>query len=177
MPALEVSDDVLTACRRGDRVAFGQLFETCRDRVYAIAYGVCGNHTVAADVCQEVFVKLLTRLPQFSGRSAFATWLYRVVVNAAIDHQRASRRLVAIPERLPDPERLEETYARHERRARVERAVQLLPSKLRAPLVLRHVEGLSYGEIARVLDLSPGTVASRLARAHARLARTLEGEP
>ena len=70
---------------------------------------------------------------------------------------------------------MEEDYARCEQRRRVERAVLGLPPKLRAPLVLRHVEGLAYGEIAAALGISAGTVASRLSRAHARLARELAG--
>lgn len=173
---LDVPDDLLNACRRGDREAFGQLFDVCRDRVYAIACGIVNDRSTAADISQEVFMKLLTRLPQFDGRASFATWLYRIVVNTAIDQQRRQRHVVALPDTLQDSRRLDDEYARRERRARVERAVQALPPKLRAPLVLRHIEGLAYGEIARVLGVSIGTVASRLSRAHARLARQLEGE-
>ena len=176
MPALEVSDELLTACRAGNREAFGQLFDVCRDRVYAIAYGICSDRNVAADVSQEVFMKLLTRLSQFDGRASFSTWLYRIVLNTAIDYQRAARRAVALPDTLEDSRRLDDDYARTEQRARVDRAVQRLPDALRVPLVLRHIEGLAYNDIAKVLGVSPGTVASRLSRAHARLARELAGE-
>ena len=175
MPAFIPSDDLLSACREGDREAFARLFDLCRDRVYAVAIGICGDRAAAADVSQEVFMKLLTRLPQFDGRAAFSTWLYRIAVNAAVDHQRVRRRCVPLPETLEDGRRVEDDYARREQRRRVERAVQALPPKLRAPLVLRHVEGLAYGEIAAVLGISAGTVASRLSRAHARLARELAG--
>src|SRR5687767_13860801 len=144
MPALIPSDDLIAACRDGDREAFGRLFDLCRDRVYAVALGVCGDRAAAADVSQEVFMKLLTRLPQFDGRAAFSTWLYRIAVNAAVDHQRAGRRTVPLPEKLEDTHRVDDEYARRERRRRLERAVQALPPKLRAPLVLRHVEGLAY---------------------------------
>ena len=173
---LDLPDELLDACRAGDREAFGRLFDVCRDRVYAIALGISGNRAAAADVSQEVFVKLLTRLPQFEARASFATWLYRMVVNAAVDHQRAGRRIVPLPESLADPTRQDDDYARAERRRRIERAVQSLPAKLRAPLVLRHFEGLAYSEIGQVLGLASGTVASRLSRAHARLARELAGE-
>jgi RNA polymerase sigma-70 factor (ECF subfamily) len=176
MAAIEVPDELLDACRRGNREAFGHLFDACRDRVYAIAYGISNDRSVAADVSQEVFVKLLTRLPQFDGRASFATWLYRIVVNTAIDHQRAARHITELPEQVEDPRRLDDEVARAQRAARVERAVQTLPPKLRTPLVLRHIEGLAYSEIARVLGVSPGTIASRLSRAHARLARELAGE-
>jgi RNA polymerase sigma-70 factor (ECF subfamily) len=176
MPAIEVSDELLRACRAGDREAFGQLFDICRHRVYAIAYGICNDRAAAADVSQEVFMKLWSRLSQFDHRASFATWLYRIAVNTAIDHQRARRESLPLPETLEDSRRLDDDFAQRQRRARVERAVQALPLKLRSPLVLRHVEGLAYSEIARVLGVSTGTVASRLSRAHARLERDLEGE-
>jgi RNA polymerase sigma-70 factor (ECF subfamily) len=176
MAALDVPDELLDACRRGNREAFGQLFDACRDRVYAIAYGISNDRSIAADISQEVFMKLLMRLPQFDGRASFATWLYRIVVNTAIDHHRAARKVSALPDHVEDPRRLDDDLARAERAARVERAVRMLPPKLRTPLVLRHVEGLAYSEIAQVLGVSPGTVASRLSRAHARLARELAGE-
>lgn len=176
MTVPDPSDELLAACRAGDREAFGRLFDLCRDRVYAIALGISGDRAAAADVSQEVFMKLLTRMAQFEGRARFTTWLYRMVVNAAVDQQRASRRLTTLPESIPDPRRHDDDYARRERRRTIERAVQALPAKLRAPLVLRHVEGLAYDEIARVLNLSAGTVASRLSRAHTRLARELSGD-
>ncbi len=87
---LDVPSDLLNACRAGDRDAFGRLFDICRDRVYAVALGIANDHAVAADVSQEVFMKLLTRLPQFDGRARFSTWVYRIVANTAIDHQRAT---------------------------------------------------------------------------------------
>ena len=173
MTAPDLSDELLAACRAGDREAFGRLFDLCRDRVYAIALGICGDRAAAADVSQEVFMKLLTRMAQFEGRARFTTWLYRMVVNAAVDERRASHRLTSLPDTLPDSRRHDDDYERTERRGKIERAVQSLPVKLRTPLVLRHVEGLAYDEIARVLKLSAGTVASRLSRAHARLAREL----
>jgi RNA polymerase sigma-70 factor (ECF subfamily) len=176
MAALEVPNELLSACRAGDRDAFGRLFDACRDRVYAIAYGITNDRSIAADVSQEVFMKLLTRLPQFDGRASFATWLYRIVLNTAIDHQRAARKVVPLPDGIEDGRRLDEDLERVQRQARIQRAMHALPPKLRTPLLLRHIEGLAYAEIAQVLDLSPGTVASRLARAHARLARELAGE-
>ena len=174
--SLDPPADLLAACRAGDREAFGRLFDLCRDRVYSIALGICGDRSAAADVSQEVFMKLLTRIAQFEGRASFATWLYRMTVNAAVDHQRAARRATELPEELADARRHDHDYERAERKRRVEHAVQALPAKLRAPLVLRHIEGLSYADIARVLDISAGTVASRLSRALARLSRDLAGE-
>jgi RNA polymerase sigma-70 factor (ECF subfamily) len=81
-----------------------------------------------------------------------------------------------LSEALVDARRHDHDFERAEQKERVERAVQSLPAKLRAPLVLRHVEGLAYREIARVLGVSAGTVASRLSRAHTRLSRELAGD-
>lgn len=166
--------ELLDACRQGDRQAFGRLFDLLRDRVYATALHICGDRAAAADVTQDVFVKVFTRLPQFDGRAAFTTWLYRIVVNTAVDQQRASRRFVAMEDPMPDGQRLpDDEYAHVARRRRIAAALKRLPSILRVPVVLRHVQGLSYLEIAAALDLSPGTVASRLSRAYVRLAREL----
>ena len=120
-------------------------------------------------------MKLMTRIAQFEGRASFATWLYRLVVHAAVDHRRTARWTAPLPETLVDSRRHDHEYERAEQRQRVERAVRALPEKLRTPLVLRHVEGLAYAEIAAVLNVSAGTVASRLSRALARLSRDLEG--
>jgi len=167
-------EPLIAACCAGDRDAFARLFDLCRDRVYAVALHMSGDPSAAADVTQDVFMKLLTRLPQFDARAAFTTWLYRIAINTAIDHQRRSRRVVPLPAALPDGRPpADDEYARAERKRRIGAALRALPVKLRAPLVLRHVEGLAYDEIATALGISAGTVASRLSRAHARLAREL----
>ncbi len=81
-----------------------------------------------------------------------------------------------LPPTLEAASRLDDDFAQRERKRKVEQAVQRLPPKLRSPIVLRHIEGLAYDQIARVLGVSIGTVASRVSRAHARLARELKGE-
>jgi RNA polymerase sigma-70 factor (ECF subfamily) len=169
------SDALLAACCAGDREAFAQLFDLCRDRVYSLAWHLCGDRAAAADITQDVFMKLLVRLPQFRRQSAFSTWLYRIAVNTALDHRRRWRRTAALDELPAEPvsAAVENGYARAERRSRIRAALLTLPAKLRAPIVLRHVEGLSYDEIAAAIGVSAGTVASRLSRAHARLAREL----
>jgi RNA polymerase sigma-70 factor (ECF subfamily) len=173
-PPLEPSADLLAACRAGDREAFAQLFDMCRDRVYSTAVHLSGDRTAAADIAQDVFMKVLTRLPQYQSRSSFATWLYRIVVNTVIDHHRAAKRIVSLEDAMPVPEAQSvDAYTRLQRRRRIEAALQSLPDILRVPVVLRHVQGLRYEEIAEALDISPGTVASRLSRAHARLAHEL----
>ena len=171
-----VTPDMLDACRRGEPDAFNQLVAACRDRVFSLAWHLSGSKSLADDITQDVFVKLLTRLGQFRQEAQFTTWLYRVVANTATDYRRAGRRLVAVD----DPEmagwqapQQEERYLREEAAGRVRQALARLRPRFRAPLVLRYIEGLSYDEIGRVLGISPGTVASRLSRGQMQLGREL----
>ena len=168
---------VIAACQLGDRDALRTLFEIYKDRVYSIAmYSLGGTETMAADVTQQVFVKLMTRINQFRGQSEFTTWLYRLVVNTCRDEQRKTRRFVpladvSIPAISGQSPRAD--YTRKELSERVQAAVSQLKPKLRWPILLRYVEDLSYEEIASVLGCSKGTVASRLNRGHKALARRL----
>ena len=101
-PAADAGEECarLRACERGDRDAQEWLFETYRDRVYRIALHLAGDPSTAADVTQDVFLKRLTRLPQFRYASSFSTWtwLHRIVVNAALDRRKRERRLVSLDE-------------------------------------------------------------------------------
>src|SRR5437588_1865706 len=168
---------VIAACQLGDRDALRILFEIYKDRLYSIAmYSLGGTEAMAADVTQQVFVKLMTRINQFRGQSEFTTWLYRLVVNTCRDEQRKTRRFVpladvSIPAISGQSPRVD--YTRKELSERVQAAVSQLKPKLRWPILLRYVEDLSYEEIASVLGCSKGTVASRLNRGHKALARRL----
>ena len=170
----EPSAALLEACRRGDRAAFGALFETTKDRVYSLALRLTGNAGEAADLTQEVFLKLLTRLPQFRSHARFSTWLHRIVVNAFLDRRRSTRRLVPLTA-ANEPEGVagERDAQRAETARLLAKGVAGLEPTLRVPLVLRFVGGLSYEEIAAVLELPMGTVASRLSRALRALAAAL----
>jgi RNA polymerase sigma-70 factor (ECF subfamily) len=182
----ESSDgDVLLveASARGDRQAFGRLFELHSRQVFATAYVVTRDRAAADDVTQEVFLRLLSRIGQFRGDARFSSWLHRIVANVAADTNRASRRLetrletidaleshhLALTTDAPQHDALD----RAQRSACVRQAIDGLAPRLRAPLLLRYVRGMSYEEIGQALNISPGTVASRLSRGHARLARAL----
>ncbi len=170
---------VIAACQKGDRDALRMLFEAYKDRVYSIAiYSLGGDEAAAADVTQQVFLKLMTRIGQFRGDSEFATWLYRLVVNSCRDEQRKQRRFVPLADAnfmgVSAAESQRARYARKELAGRVQDAIGELKPKLRWPILLKYVQGLSYEEIANVLGCSKGTVASRLNRAHKALGRRLE---
>jgi RNA polymerase sigma-70 factor, ECF subfamily len=165
---------LIEACGRGDRAAFGRLFEASKDRVYSLALRLTGNPSEAADLTQEVFLKLLTRLSQFRSDARFSTWLHRIVVNAFLDRRRSARRLVALADATPAGAGSGERDAQRRETARLlAQGVAGLEPTLRVPVVLRFVAGLSYEEIAEVLEMPLGTVASRLSRALRTLAASL----
>jgi len=179
---LEIAPELVERCRAGDPDAFDELFEQSRDHVYTLALYFSGDEDTAADVTQEVFLKLLDRIGQFRERAELSTWLYRVVLNTFLDHRRGRRPWLrpdaaddgaAPPRELTLEPAQERSAVAGETAAGVRRAVAGLKPKWRAPVVLRYGAGLSYEEIAEVLGISPGTVASRLNRAHDRLAREL----
>jgi RNA polymerase sigma-70 factor, ECF subfamily len=170
---------VIEACQQGDRAAFQVLFETYKDKVFSIAvYSSGGDRAVADDVTQQIFLKLFTAIRQFRGDSEFTTWLYRLVVNACLDERRRRRRLLPWGETVPmrntiDRKPQEKQYARLEVAEAVRAAISELKPKFRLPILLKYIEGLSYEEIATVMNCSKGTVASRLNRGHSQLAKRL----
>ena len=175
----EISAEILEACRRGDREAFRALYDTYKDRVYSIAYHFFhADADAASEVTQQVFLKLMRELTRFRGDAAFSTWLYRLVVNACVDRSRSRRKdavgedPVVLDRRGTHPSH-EEFFARREVAESVQQAVATLPGKLRAAILLRYFEDLSYADMAAALNCSIGTVASRLSRGHRLLAKRL----
>lgn len=170
---------VIESCRRGDRDAFGALYEAYKDRVYSIAfYFFHGDAQAAHDVTQQVFLKLIDNIARFRGDASFSTWLYRLVVNACLDRTRRRRPEEpagpAVLSAYADPKTShEERFARGEAARIVHAAVVGLPPKLRIAVLLRYFDELSYDDIAVALNCSKGTVASRLSRAHRLLAKKL----
>jgi len=173
----ELGPDILEGCRRGDPVAQRQVFERYRDRVFSIArHFLRGDEAAAKDVTQEVFVKVFRAAPSFRADARLSTWLYRIAANACIDELRRRRRVVLfgdIPPAIHGAVATSDPAGPGDLGSEVSTAVEQLSPKLRMVVLLRHFDDLSYEEIARVLGCSAGTVASRLNRAHAVLARAL----
>jgi RNA polymerase sigma-70 factor (ECF subfamily) len=178
--AREAASDVIEACQRGESGAFAELFEAHRDRVYSIALRFSGDPTVALDITQETFLKLLSKIREFRGDASFESWLYRMVVNGCLDQRRAGRRWSPMLEGWLDAlrasgESVLQQLLRSEVQGSVQQVVAKLPPELRMVVILRYTEQLSYDEIAEILGCPPGTVASRLNRAHKLLERRLAG--
>lgn len=173
-----IEPTLLAACRRGEREAFESLYAAHQKRVFSVALNFFGgNQESAKDVTQQVFLKVYTSLDAFRGDAEFTTWLYRITVNACVDEQRKSRRFVFLTDFFQEL-RLKKTQDEkvHGREIsdEVQKAVAMLKIKFRLPILLKYVEELSYEEIAKILDCSPGTIASRLNRGHKMLAGKLK---
>jgi RNA polymerase sigma-70 factor (ECF subfamily) len=161
---------LISRCQHGDQEALKEIFDKYQKKVYRIAYGVVRHREEALDIVQEVFVKLFRSIKNFKGRSHFYTYLYRMVMNTAIDHTRKmgkqfissldeegsfepSEEVEKGPERILLHKELEE---------KVKWAMEKLPMEQKTALLFREVEGLSYQEMADVMECSIGTVMSRL---------------
>lgn len=184
--------ELVEACQATDPTgldgAFRRLYEQYKDRVYNVCYRITGNATDALDASQETFGITFRKIGDFRFESKFSSWVYRIAVNASIDmKRRASTRWLASLDAGTEAERssmradlrddrIEAPAAaasRHELEHEIQQAILRLSPKMRAITVLRYVENLSYEEISEALQISIGTVKSRLSRAHEALDREL----
>jgi RNA polymerase sigma-70 factor (ECF subfamily) len=179
-PPIPTDDQLLTRLAHGDRKSLDELFRRYRLLAYRVAYRLLGNEADALDAVQEGFIKALTHLSGFQGRSTFKTWLLRVVSNAALDlgRQRGRREVVSLDAARPreyeqgDPLTEDNASAGLERadlRRALDRALALLPEAQRRTFILHADAELSYREVAEVLGISIGTVMSRLYYARQKL--------
>ena len=188
---VEQDDDLVERLQTGDPRAFRALFDKYHRRAFAVAVGVLKNEDDALDAVQEAFVKVHKNIHNFQGSSSFYTWLYRIVMNVSIDHvRRASRRktvdfdetfgqtgneaapTIAITPNLIDADPTRSALRRELAKA-IESALAELPEHHRAVIVLREVEGMSYEEMAEVLEVPKGTIMSRLFHARKKLQASL----
>ncbi|MFW5966603.1 MAG: RNA polymerase sigma factor [Persicimonas sp.] len=175
----EREKELVARAQEGDREAFQELVENYQRKVYSICYGMLKNEHDSLDVSQEVFIKVFKYLENFNQNSSFYTWLYRITVNKCIDYIRKQKRRseVDYDDTIGRTEEVEgdqnimpstlgvqpgRAYERKELRSKMLEALDTLSEKHRTILILREVEGLSYEEMADVLDISKGTVMSRL---------------
>ena len=170
--------------RAGDEDACREVVDAYRDRLLTVIARVTGASGDAEDLAQEAFLKAFAAIDRFDGRSALFTWLYRIAINTARDWHDHRRRRPTVPldgadGPLVDPVAPdagpEQAAIRREERAAVRRALARLPEPFRTTLVLREMEGLAYEDIAEALDVSIGTVESRIFRARCKLRALLGG--
>lgn len=175
----------------GDEEAFRELFDRYHRRAYAVAFGVVKNKQDALDIVQDAFVKVHKHIESFQGSSSFYTWLYRIVMNLAIDHVRRNKKgrdldyddhvgrdeeqvagdgslLPRILDGHPGKNAMRKELAQA-----IRGALDELPEYHRAVILLREVEGLSYEEMAQILKVPKGTIMSRLFHARKKMQATL----
>ncbi len=180
MPSGAAADAALVdRARAGDTGAFEELVRRYRNDVFALSYHFLRNREEAWDASQEVFIKAYHSLGKFRGDASFKTWLLRITANHCKDHFK-KRKLdtVSLDERLDAdapglPANPREALESAELGAAIEKAVALLPPKHRTAFVLREFEGMSYQDMAEVMQCNLGTVMSRLHHARQKLQATL----
>ena len=191
VPAVRFEDAVLVErVRGGDIDAFGLLVSKYQDKVYNTCWRMCGHVEDARELTQEAFFRAYQSIASFQGRSGFYTWVFRIAVNLTLSHRRkAKHRRVQSLDQVENPGARDEPLRDQvadgaasnpasralttELERQVERALDDLDPDHRAAIVLRDIEGFDYAEIARILEIAPGTVKSRLHRARAALRERL----
>ena len=186
----ETDINLVKLARNGDRMAFQKLVERYQRKIFGLCYGMVRNPDDAMDLVQETFVKVFKNLERFEGQSSFYTWTYRIATNVCIDYLRKQKRQRTVDyddgilrdEDIEDgadllPSRLglnpAKVYGRRELMEKIEEALGALSDNHRQAILLREVEGLSYQEIADVMEVSIGTVMSRLHHARKNMQKHL----
>ena len=169
--------DLVVKARGGNAFAFEEIVRRHQRRVYAVAMRVVRRHDVADDVTQEAFLRAYQAIDRFDTGRPFGPWICRIAANLAVNHVRSPRaREDELPEDLHEEASGQapiDGLLEREAKEVLEQAMGHLPAEQRAVFVLRTAEELSYKEIAEALDISIGTVMSRLSRAREKLRVTL----
>ncbi len=188
---MQTSDQLLVRrARAGDQDAFAELVRLYQRPIYNLALRMAGNPEDAEELTQTAFLNAWRGLERFQEDASFFTWLYRLATNACIDFLRHEKRRYTVLQTvsLDDEERQvaaqlpdyrnapEERALQRDLHETLNRAIQTLSLEHREILIQREIDGLSYQEIAELLDLELGTVKSRIARARLALRRILENE-
>lgn len=176
-----IPDDeaLLRRCADGDRQASAMLINQHSPRVFAIAQRMLGNREDAEDTVQDVFIKVFRHAGKWeAGKAKFTTWLHRVTVNQCYDRLRKKREtgMDDVPDMADDTEGPAAQLQSKQIETRVKEAIEELPERQRAALILSHYEGLSNPETAEILDISVEAVESLLSRARRSLKKALTGE-
>ena len=191
---ISIDDAVLVKqCRAGDTDAMERLILRYQNRIYNVILKMCADSDDAAELTQETFVKVIENIDKFEGRSGFYTWTFRIAVNLTLnfcqkkskhplrsldaeeeqysDQTKKALRQYLSDDSINDPAAVAQDKELYEIAVKV---LYKLDDAQRAVVVLRDIEGMSYAQIAKVLDIEIGTVRSRLNRARNKLSQILE---
>lgn len=146
--------------RKKAKGVFKELYENYKDKVYRTCFRILGNTHDAEDAAQDTFINIHENLLKFRAESSLSTWIYQITVNTSLRKLAKRKRVQPLPpmesivtEKTQDPKEIEET---------LQKALDQLPPKLKACVVLRIIEERSYDEISKILKIPIGTVMSRL---------------
>ena len=180
------SDDrtLVDRFKSGDQAAIEQLVLKYQDKIYNLCRYMLQDPSNAEDAAQDTFIKAYRNLKKFTPDASFSTWLYRIAVNTCLDYRKkpffeslfksTAEGDIYLIEQMsdrPSPDRL---YESKQMGHALQKSLTLLSPKLRAVIILKEIEGLSYEEIAEVLDTSIGTVKSRISRAREEFRKLME---
>lgn len=180
-------EQLVAACIKGDPKAYEKLIHCFQTKIYSLAMRMLGDPDDAADVTQETFIRVFRTLNKYRGDATLATWIYRITANLCLDWLRQRKRKALssdsplswghetvkrqIEDNSPGPE---EQVATAELRREIQAALNKLEDHHRLAIILRDVQGLSYDEIAEVLQCPLGTIKSRINRGRQQLKQLLE---
>lgn len=178
---------LIKKAKRGDLQAFEELIIDYEQLVYNVIYRMMGNVEDTYDLSQETLIKVYKNIRQFDGKSKFSTWLYRIATNTCLDElrRRKGKDTFSIdqtiesedgeiaPQHIDKKENVEEKILDKEKTQIIQAALDEMNESHRAILVMRDIKNLSYEEISQILDISLGTVKSRISRARQALKKIL----
>ncbi len=181
--------DVIRRVLDGDKDSYSLLVDAYSARVINYLVRMTGTRHEAEELAQEAFVRAYFALRSYKPQYKFSTWLFKIATNLCINYLKKRRRWVHVDDYqddegkplwvLPDARSYgnpSSTMAQHEMQREIQEAVNQLPSVYRTVVILRHMHGLSYQEIADVTGLPIGTIKSRLGRGRGKLTALLEGK-
>jgi RNA polymerase sigma-70 factor (ECF subfamily) len=183
MPSTD--EELVARSMGGDLDSFNQLVLRWERPIYALAYRVIGREDEARDVAQETFLRAFRALKGFKGQAKFSSWLYRITLNLCRDWMRRERRtpviqapagvdIIELAGESTPSESIEDLVARKELGRAVEKAMALLPEEQRTAIILKEYHGLTFQEIADLLDCPLSTVKTRLYQGLSVLRRQLQ---
>lgn len=168
---MDIPEELVEACRRGDAEAFEQLVRLTHRASYSLAFRITGSAEDASDVTQDAYVKVWKSMKSFRGDARFSSWLYRIVANTAFTHVKRRNRMgePIDPQELPELPS-SDGMAQADDAAALEQALGILPPEHRAVVIMKDVYGMTCEEIGREFGATEGAIKVRLFRARQRLA-------
>lgn len=182
IPNNQKSDDSLILLfQSGEKAVFKYLVDRYQEKIRNLIFSIFNESDIVDDLSQEVFIKAYEALPKFRFESSFYTWIYRIAVNRSRDEMRRRKvkrfftfQSVESTTNIKVENLLTVTFDDENMREVIEKELSKLPEKYRMPIILKDIDGLSYDEIAEVLECEVGTVKSRLSRGRTMLRQLLK---